>query len=147
MQDDQDQKMSYYYKFSHVKVNERLFQVPVGLLFLKNNFLYYLYDEVIQGLTTAGISQQIWKIYKCDKYPVDNGPISKEHLALKLDDLSYGFIIWLVACGIATCVFLLERSLPKNFSLKKTLIEWLRNIIGLFLVIKLLKKFLKTPRM
>lgn len=147
MQDDQDQKMSYFYKFNHVRVNERLFQVPLGLLFLKNNFIYYLYDEVIQGLTTAGISQHLWKIYKYDKYSVDREPLTKSPSILTLNDLSYGFIIWLVACGLAACVFIGEHAWPKNFSIKKTLSEWLRNIIGLILVIKMLEKFLKAPRM
>ncbi|KAG5668377.1 hypothetical protein PVAND_016317 [Polypedilum vanderplanki] len=75
-----------------------------GFAFYPNNYFMYLIDRVILRLTDAGILQHFFgyheEILNKFVYPEEPGP-----KILSLYDLSHGFIVWLVTCGVAVIVF------------------------------------------
>jgi hypothetical protein len=68
-------------------------------------------------------------------------PEAKEPQKLTIDDLSYGFTIWLAASSITVLVFSLE-IFYKHFAVK--VLNWIKreikNLIGLSLMLKFFKK-------
>lgn len=89
-------------------LKEILFTRQSGFAFSRNNFLYSLMEEVLQRTIPMGIIRFI--VEYTNWFHVRNSVINDESgpSILAFDDLSFGFIIWIVACGVCTCVFLLE---------------------------------------
>ena len=58
---------------------------------------------------------------------------------LTLDDLAFGFILWMIACGISTIGFVAEHS---RLFVKKILIPlilWLKDVVGVIFMLYLIK--------
>lgn len=105
----------------------------------KDSFLFHLTEEILRDLITGGIPQHLVKFYEEILYP----PLLEDLAGpkvLRIDDLSYGFIIWLVSCSIAVAVFVAE--FPISYLVKKFKI-CSQTAMGLFLFLKLLDNYLK----
>ncbi|KAG5668378.1 hypothetical protein PVAND_016318 [Polypedilum vanderplanki] len=78
--------------------------LQVGFVFFRNNYFMYLVENVLQRLIDAGILQHSYTYHEEILYkfifPDEPGP-----KILSLYDLSHGFIVWLVTCGVAVIVF------------------------------------------
>jgi hypothetical protein len=85
----------------------------------------------MKRIVPAGIPQHFWKQEQEMKHKIkfENEDNKK---VLSLEDLEYGFVMWIVACAISTAVFLDEFLRPK---LKK----FVRASVGLFYFMKLLR--------
>lgn len=96
------------YKRSPKILKEILFRRQSGFAFRRNNFMYPLTEIVLQRIIPTGVMKFIseygyWLSVRTDPAEDDGGPS-----ILVFDDLSFGFVLWLGACGISTCAFLLE---------------------------------------
>jgi hypothetical protein len=73
----------------------------------KNNFYSSLSHKVMNKLISGGIPQYLIDFYtKFELRPMLTP--RKDLKVFDVDDLMFGFIIWLVACGISITVFIIE---------------------------------------
>jgi len=98
----------------------------------RNSFIYDVLNEVLEKLVPAGIPQHLdmfhtEMLFKAYKPFVDKSP-----KVLKITDLSFGFVLWLCACGFSASSFLCEMLILK---FRKRL----RSCIGLWMLWTLLK--------
>jgi hypothetical protein len=100
----------------------------------KNCILYDLLRDVMEKIIPAGIPQHFWKQEQVIKFKsgLKSGQIVDKRKVLSLYNLEYGFVMWMVACGISTVVFFVEFLGPK---FKK----FVRASVGLFYFLKLLR--------
>ena len=96
----------------------------------KNNYMFYLTDKITQYLVEAGIPQQLRQYVIDYHFPIKEQ--SSDPLVFKVEDLDFGFVVWLGACAISTCVFLVE-----FLSVKIKLL--VQNVCGLRALIIILK--------
>lgn len=121
-----------------------------GITVPRNNFLYQSIEETMQLLIPAGIPQYLWKFHYEYFYQISQQ--KKRHIksphVLTWNELSFGFVVWFVSCGIAVLCFIVEfvkfyvlgrifafnigeqlmRSM-KQINLKKGQVSWLGNKI------------------
>jgi hypothetical protein len=111
-------------------LDEVILTAQMGICFTRNNFMFQLADRVVGQLLPSGILQNFkeyhWFFTEMKDKPKEHGP-----QVLRVTDLSFGFVLWLVACSISTAVFVVEWLIPRVKHL-------IRTSIGLFLFIKLL---------
>lgn len=103
----------------------------IVLLLIKNHFLNDLIVEVMPFLSAAGILQHsvdyhTWILYKKVYFEPPQEP-----QVLAIDDLSFGFVLWLGSCGISFAAFIFELIHP-------TLFRLMRKLIGLVIFLMLL---------
>lgn len=137
MEEQTEQIYSYENNIFPLYLKERFLSVPVGIGLVKNHFLFHLLEEVVQGLTTGGITQHLWKFYR----EVDLSlPKVQPHgpSVLSLDDLSFGFLIWLVACGVAFGAFFMEIFYFWMVKFYYFMKEKIKQLIGIILLLTLL---------
>jgi hypothetical protein len=70
----------------------------------RNNFAFKVTDYVMTYMFQGGITQHLYKYVVKTFFPEEESGPS----VLSLEDLDFGFIIWLIACAIAIFVFLME---------------------------------------
>lgn len=119
-------------------LGEMLYSSLGGVVFPQYNFLYELADETIQLLLSNGILKHSLhmthyevevKMYQISlKHKFINNEKSR---VLKIDDLSYGFILWMFAIIISSIVFLTELS---TFYLKMNPFVIVIDFVGMILV-------------
>jgi hypothetical protein len=102
----------YYSNETFIKLQEVLLTTQNGFLFLRNHFMFHLTDRVTRDLIPTGILQRsrdyhFWFREGKDRSE-EEGP-----QVLRVTDLSFGFVLWLVACSVSTAVFIFECILPK----------------------------------
>jgi hypothetical protein len=104
---------------------------PLGICTMRNNFGFGLLNKTMTELVQGGILQHFLKYIKEYEFrPIpeeDPGP-----KVLSVGDLEFGFITWLIACGICVLAFLMEILwwfLKRKF----------RELVGLYLLLKLLQ--------
>ncbi|XP_070508928.1 uncharacterized protein [Chironomus tepperi] len=79
-----------------------------SFLTYRNSFIYDILKEILEKIIPAGIPQylveyhmeQVYKKYE----PIENN----EPKVLTVDDLTFGFVVWLGSCGIAVLGFIYE---------------------------------------
>ena len=128
--------------FKGIQLKEILFSNTAGISMRMSTFLFHLTEEVVGDLITAGIPQHLRKLYEEILYP----PVYEELAGpqvLRIEDLRYGFIIWLISCALAVVGFLNELFI-KHF-LKKVKF-WMQEVLGLYLLMKLLRIYLKVVK-
>lgn len=91
-------------KFTGVRLKQEMVTSVVGLCMRSNIFLFWLAEDTIQHLNSGGIPQHLIAFYDFilgkPKPPDSNGP-----KVLLIDDLSYGFIIWICSCSTTILAF------------------------------------------
>jgi hypothetical protein len=90
-----------------------------ALFTLDNSFLLNHLNEILGKIIPAGIPQYLYEFHKLmlfKKYEpvVDSGP-----KVLTFDDLGFGFVLWLCACGISVAEFLLEILITRTMKVVK----------------------------
>jgi hypothetical protein len=128
---------NFFYRVEGIKLKQSFLTSPLGVRFSRNHFLYKKTDEVTQRLTSAGIMKNLWNDFHNQFKPIPKD--IKEPKVLNVDDLRFGFIIWLVACGISSSVFLSEIIICIMRKLWKLLKKMLQKFLGLIFFLKLLK--------
>lgn len=107
-------------------------QVGIGLPL--KHFLYSAVDETLQKIIPTGIVSHLLDYHKWVLYRdgIDFSDVS-EPKVLTLNDLSFGFVMWLIACGLSACGYLFEIFV---FKMRKRL----RVVIGIFLFLNVLQQ-------
>jgi hypothetical protein len=123
-----------------ILLKENLFTSTSGFITRRNSFLFHSVNEALQELISGGIPQHIYKFYMEKFYP-EIEEEAKEPQKLTIDDLRYGFTIWLASFPITVLAFFLE-FFYKHFTVK--ILNWIKreikNLIGLSLMLKFFKK-------
>jgi hypothetical protein len=112
----------------------------LGLSLYKNNFISHTTIKTMKRLIEAGIPQRSYNFLYVYLLDPQIPPPDKSPKVFTLDDLSFGFIIWLYACAIAACVFVAELAIHYIYSALKLI---LRELSGLYLFLKILNRQLK----
>ena len=104
-----------------------------GLGMVKNSILYPIFDDVMRNLIPSGIPQYL-PIYH-SKLLFGGYEESDEKLpkVLSLDDLAFGFILWLIACGISITAFTVELMIHG-------VIRTSKKILGLYVLLVILRR-------
>ena len=106
------------------------------LLTFTNSFLYDTLNELMDKIVPAGIPQYLIKYHEFNMFkvfvPADLSPVR----ILTIQDLEYGFVIWLGACGISFVGFLMEFLFIYSILL-------IKNLIGLWILLKSINSDLK----
>lgn len=92
--------------FNWMQLKRQTFQVTItGFSFYANHFFFQIIDTATKQFSETGLLKELVSRYLRDlkKLNVDNYP-----KVLLVDDLSFGFVIWLVSCGISIVAFLIE---------------------------------------
>jgi hypothetical protein len=129
-----------------VQLKEVLFTDTVGIMTGRNQFIFRLTEETLRDLISGGIPQHIYKFHMDMVFP----PNSKDDLGpsvLGIDDLNYGFVIWIVAIVITLLAFIAELCM-KFFIVKlfNRIKKNLRKLLGIILVIDWLRNYLKSVK-
>ncbi|KAG5679853.1 hypothetical protein PVAND_009390 [Polypedilum vanderplanki] len=103
----------------------------------QNCLLRDIVHDAFEKMFTFGLIQYLRKNENEIKYPnIPDNPVDNKKI-LTLDILEYGFVLYLIACAVAFCVFLIEVFRPK---FKK----FVKNSIALFFIIKWLRNRMKN---
>lgn len=118
------------FQFKGIKLQERLFSNQICFGIWKNHFMHPLIEKAMKGMITGGIARHEFDRFTADR--VDEKP--KRPKVLAFIDLSFGFYIWLGACGISTCMFFCE----VLWILSKKMWHLMRQMIGVILLLIIL---------
>lgn len=124
------------------RLKERLIGSTIAVGVARNNFLFPLLNEVFDQLISGGIPQHLKKFHDERLMYVRRVRAQKNETikdSFTMDDLDYGFKIWIITCGVSSLVFLLEFLVVYL----KFLLSCIRNLIGLYFVALFLKKYVK----
>jgi hypothetical protein len=88
-------------------MREVLITFQNGYAFNRNNFMFQLADEVVRDLIPTGIIDQSYAYHKWFQ-TMQEDPETRESALLTMDDISFGFVIWLIACSVSLTVFISE---------------------------------------
>lgn len=76
-----------------------------GFGFYGGNFFFPIVDKTVQQLTDTGIVNNLVKTVLMTKIKMEKVKNAK---VLLVNDLSFGFVIWLMSCGISVVIFACE---------------------------------------
>jgi hypothetical protein len=108
--------------------------IPYSISFYKNSIMHDLLHDVLEKTIPAGIPQYFYKYEQEDRYRISghkNEEILESRRILSLNDLEYGFVLWAIACGISTTVFIIEYLGPKFMKV--------RDSVGIIYFMRLLR--------
>lgn len=121
----------------NIVLKEVLFRYPVGLKIYSVSTTFELLENTLQHIIPFGIPQHLIEFHNWMLYGRLIDPDLNEPQVFTLESLSFGFIIWLVACGISLLGYIMEQ-------LHIRLRRHLRTLIGLVLFLMLLYCRLNT---
>ena len=78
------------------------------LFTVRNSFLYKTLNEILEKLIPAGIPQYLIKYHEVNLYGSFVPTVVGGPNVLTIEDLTYGFVLWLGACGVSVAAFLIE---------------------------------------
>jgi hypothetical protein len=88
------------------KLGQNIVSFPVTFGVTKGSFMIKFANQIIPWFLQAGIIQHLQTYDKVETiYDIEESQI------LTLEDLDFGFVIWLVTCGLAIIAFVFETSL------------------------------------
>lgn len=88
-------------------LNQKLMVIPSGMKLPMNHFMNEYIIEAVRGLTSGGIISHLFDFHNELIYGKEV-PVIKVPKVLSIEDLSFGFVIWFIACGVSVTVFLAE---------------------------------------
>ena len=91
-----------------IYLKQKLFSYPIGFGAFKNHFMNELIEDTLQLMIPAGIPQYLFEHHKWLKFGRVHVNKKGGPNVLSIDDLSFGFVLWAVACGLAVIVFCAE---------------------------------------
>jgi hypothetical protein len=106
------------------QLDERFFAVTIGIVTLESSFSFKMIENTVDRLIDTGVISHIIKtrVLYVKKYPKDES----EPKILNVDDLLFGFNIFLGFCGISGLVFCFELALGIKVCRKNMSIHLLR---------------------
>lgn len=139
--DEQESNYASKFKVKGVRLEQNLYSDTFCIGVRKHSFHYHVTNQVTRRLTAAGILQNLW----ANSLPPKFQPPGKVPEVLKVEDLEFGFVVWLVAALGSTAVFLIELIAYKILiQIKHLIIRIVKNFVGKILILKLLSEiFLK----
>jgi hypothetical protein len=116
-----------------------------GMAMFRNNMLFPLIESVIQRLIDAGITQQLEKFhmeYEKRRLLMQAPKKVEELKSFTVEDLSYGFEIWIITTAISLIVFCCE-IIPEV-----AIILWkeFRNLVGLIFALNFLRGYVEKMK-
>jgi len=123
--------------------NFRMDLISAGLGMTRNSFLWPIFDDVMKKLIPSGILQHLLELYGHFMYEKYDWSPEQLPRILTLDDLAFGFILWLTACGISIAGFVAEFFGFLFHDGCKALVSWIKDFIGLIFLLFLIKNRLK----
>ena len=106
------------------QLDERFFAVTIGIATLQSSFYFRIIKDTVDRLTDTGVIRHLinTRVLMLKKYPKDES----EPKILSLEDLSYGFNIFLGFCLISGLIFIVELILGLKFCRKNMSFNHLR---------------------
>ena len=102
-----------------------------------SSFIHEALTEILNKIIPAGIPQYLYEFHTEMVFKKYEPIVDKRPKVLTIHDLTFGFVLWLAACGISITGFLLE-------ILRLKLRKILRKLIGLWGVLRIFKWRLKN---
>lgn len=124
----------------HKKFNEKLLALSVGISTIQNNFMFNIFEDSVQHLTSAGILQWMMIFYREYFFPPSSED-PKGPQVLKVDDLSFGFEIWLIASAFALTAFVIEASAKHILKIMQNFVVLISFLFGYKKFRRDIKKF------
>lgn len=122
----EEKLVNYFYTHCQRKpefLKENMLTLPVSMVMTANHFMFRVIDDIFGWLVQAGIPQYFHNFYNWYKFiRHQKSKTIEEFKSISLDSLSFGFIIWLAACGVSILVFAFEMGMwhkIKTFWMKK----------------------------
>lgn len=119
-----------------IDLHQKLITFNCGFEFTIGNFFYELTGGVMERIVEAGIPEHLLKFHNRILYKRKSKKKVMPQI-LTVNDLSFGFIIWLVACGISFLILIIELFAPKLFKI-------LRFLSGSMLVLHTINQRLRS---
>jgi hypothetical protein len=113
--------------------------LPSGVCVHRNSFFVRFSGKISNALITGGIIQY-WFYYLIyfEAHPQYIPP--PEPKVFAIEDLDFGFFIWLIACGICVTAFLIE---VLYCSIKVHIVKIFKQLLGLYFIVKFLSNKVK----
>lgn len=111
----------------------KILRYPNGFALFQNSDIFQIFEETLQHLISSGITLHHDRL---DERSILQKEQEKEPKVLAINDLSFGFVVWLIACGISLLGFFVE--ILFKIILGKLRVS-LRDLCGLYVLIKLIK--------
>ncbi|CAG9806528.1 unnamed protein product [Chironomus riparius] len=95
-------------------LKEHLYSFITGFMLYHFHFLFELTDETVQALLTGGILQHSFEMedfkanHEVHSMAMNIRSMTEKSKVMTMDDLSYGFTLWMFSCLITFIVFLVE---------------------------------------
>lgn len=117
-------------------LKQPLFNIQVGIGLLPNHFLYDLTEDVVQKFISMGIIQNLYNYYSWVLFHTEIRNTGTGPMVLSLDDVTFGFNIWIVMCCLSVIGFLIE-----NLVFRISRVFW--QILAYFSASQAIAKFLR----
>lgn len=114
-------------------IDNELFTTVKGLCVWQNNHAYWLMENTMRKIVPSGIPQHIRNTIFDFRLKFAQPPVTKGPQVFLIEDLKFGFIIWLITISIAVACFIIE-------------ITWIygkigvKNAVGLYVFLKMLQR-------
>ncbi|KAL7012208.1 hypothetical protein ACKWTF_014690 [Chironomus riparius] len=94
-------------------LRQALWTYQNGISMLKNHFLFAATEEVMQKFIPMGLIQHSYDLHNwiCLRPIIE--PEDTEPIVLTMDELEFGFILWLTVCAVSILGFFCEILLSK----------------------------------
>jgi hypothetical protein len=107
--DDVAANFSALCQYDPILLDEPFATLPMTINTFANNFMFHVINEVVTQIIPFGIPLHWNHFHIWNRYTTrTNARMLEELESFKLCDWSFGFIIWCIACGISTIVFIME---------------------------------------
>ncbi|CAG9810552.1 unnamed protein product [Chironomus riparius] len=115
-----------------IRMRDFRLEIPMTAMFIMyNSFLYEFINDILWKLIPAGIPQHLIDYHALNLHKKYEPFSDLSPKVLKLADLSFGFVLWAVACGFSVVGFIFE-----YFQIQFQ--KYSTNLIGLWIFIRVL---------
>ncbi|KAG5666299.1 hypothetical protein PVAND_017850 [Polypedilum vanderplanki] len=108
-----DLKVKFICKQEIIRIKDTIFTINVGISMEAYHYLYDVIESSLLWTLQSGIVQyfsEFYTWYEYKRYHIEESSVNK---ILSLNDLSYGFNIWLIVCAVAIVEFFFELVIGK----------------------------------
>lgn len=116
------------------------FQTGLGMR--RNSILYPIFENVMRKLIPSGIPKFLPESYLFLVNGNNENKADSQPKVLSVNNLAFGFILWLVACGISILGFVGEKIVYLVIGSNYSYNLWIRDFIGLVLLLYFIPKLI-----
>jgi hypothetical protein len=98
---------------SGIRLKEDFLTTFHSISTIRNHFLFDLVEKTLQNLLSSGIYQQNYNYAIWDRFRQVKEVEDSEPKVLSVEDLKFGFVVWICTCGVSILVFVLELIMKK----------------------------------